>query len=613
MHPLSAKSFYKAWFKKMPKLMLFGVVFTFIVHYCLVPAAKFVASFIFGLLKVNHLSNDNFKQVLSQPSVLIVALIFMFMVGLLLLFELYVYIRLSWLEPNSPHQGGRLTMLERLRSDFKPLLRPAFIVYGPLALIILGLFGSGFSSTITSSFKVPEFILSTIYATPRYALIYFIVLLLGAAFLLRSCFWVHGLTIGHMGPYRAFKQSIRLTRFRWLYILWLFIKGALLILPLVAVIYFVFVGGALCLGFVLEKSLSLSGQVITAVIGSSRLAFFLSAIVYRAASALWLGRMYEFMGGYVDHVVADPIPLAQRSRSIRLQDKISRHPAFITAFSAFVIAIFVLQWLAIYANLRYDALPLNLQRPVLITAHRGSSTEAPENTLASLSKAMENKADMAEVDVQLTKDGRVVLFHDDDLRRICSQPGKIADYSYDELQSFDAGSHFDPSYSSERIPSLEQALDLCGSKLKLNIELKPHDGNEEALAQAVFEILKDKDLLYDVDITSLNKTILKKMDELDPYMDLGYILAVAVGKFDADPYIDFYSIEASFASSANIAKIHLQGKTIAVWTVNNEREIKEMRDKQVDNIITDDPLLARRVLSENPFEQTLLQLLLSSR
>ena len=103
------------------------------------------------------------------------------------------------------------------------------------------------------------------------------------------------------------------------------------------------------------------------------------------------------------------------------------------------------------------------------------------------------------------------------------------------------------------------------------------------------------------------------MDELDPYLELGYILAVAVGKFDADPYIDFYSIEASFANSANIAKIHLQGKTIAVWTVNNEREIKEMRDKQVDNIITDDPLLARRVLSENPFEQTLLQLLLSSR
>lgn len=608
---LSAKGFFKLWMKSWPTIMLFGIIFTGIVHYGIIPVGKRLMTLVYYALGVQHLSNENIK-VLLQPTVATVTLFAMFAVGLLVIFELYAYVRLGWVSNTHPLHRTRMTIAERIRTDFAPLIRPAFLLYGPLLLLMLGIYGVSFSSTITSSFKVPEFILETIKVTPRYHAIYIVGILLLSYFALRSCFWIHGLTIGHLGPYAALKQSWRMTRFKWHIHLLYLIKGHIFIGMGIAFIYVLVLPASLGLGLLLEKTLSLSGQVITAIIGGSRLSFFLAAVVYRGGLALWLGRMYEKNRGLIDTIIVKPIPLAERTRLIRLHDKLSRHPLVITLAASFAVGLCVLQWIFIYSDVSYSSLPLSVQRPILITAHRGSFTEAPENTLVALERAMRNKADMAEIDVQLTADKKVVLFHDDTLQRLAGAPGKIADYSLEELQRFEVGSHLSEEFRGVPIPTLEEALELTRSKIKLNIELKPQDGNVNELAEAVYALLLKHGMQHEVELSSLNEPILKKMDELDSSLQLGYILAVAVGNFDDKDFVDFYSIEASFATPTNIARVHLRGKQIAVWTVNSERELKTMRDREVDNVITDDPLLARKVLTANPFEQTLVELLLAS-
>ena len=95
---------------------------------------------------------------------------------------------------------------------------------------------------------------------------------------------------------------------------------------------------------------------------------------------------------------------------------------------------------------------------VHITAHRGSSRRAPENSLSAVRQAIADGADFAEIDVQSTRDGQVVLWHDADLMRTIRDPRQIGDCTLAELQTLDVGSHFSPAFAHERIATLEEAI-----------------------------------------------------------------------------------------------------------------------------------------------------------
>ncbi len=123
-------------------------------------------------------------------------------------------------------------------------------------------------------------------------------------------------------------------------------------------------------------------------------------------------------------------------------------------------------------------------------AHRGASAYYPENTMESFQGAIAMGADMIELDVQLTRDGEVVVFHDEKLTRCTNGKGRIADYTLVELKKLDAGSWFDKEYQGAKIPTLEEALSLCRDKIAVNIEIKTEavdenirDGIEEKMPE----------------------------------------------------------------------------------------------------------------------------------
>src|SRR5262249_20771464 len=112
-------------------------------------------------------------------------------------------------------------------------------------------------------------------------------------------------------------------------------------------------------------------------------------------------------------------------------------------------------------------------RPVVeVTAHRGHARAAPENTLSAMRKAIESGADYAEMDVQLTSDGKIVLLHDRDLKRVAGDSRRLDELSYDEVRQLDVGRWFDPAFSGERVPTLAEVINLCRGKIRMNIELK---------------------------------------------------------------------------------------------------------------------------------------------
>jgi glycerophosphoryl diester phosphodiesterase len=137
-----------------------------------------------------------------------------------------------------------------------------------------------------------------------------------------------------------------------------------------------------------------------------------------------------------------------------------------------------------------------------VVGHRGSSGTAPENTLASIRQALEAGVDMIEVDVQLTSDHEIVVFHDAVLGRTTQGKGRVHSTSLREMQRLGAGSWFSEEYSSETVPSLRQAIEMIRGKAYLNIEIKPPQQGEdyhirlEKILECIFEMKMEQYTLF---------------------------------------------------------------------------------------------------------------------
>ncbi|OGP83271.1 MAG: hypothetical protein A2Z08_02820, partial [Deltaproteobacteria bacterium RBG_16_54_11] len=129
----------------------------------------------------------------------------------------------------------------------------------------------------------------------------------------------------------------------------------------------------------------------------------------------------------------------------------------------------------------------------LIIAHRGESHDAPENTLAALSLAWEKNADAAEIDVHLTKDGRIVVIHDDNTWRTAHRSGKVSTRTLEQLRRLDVGRFKGKKWAKEKIPTLAEALATVPAGKKLFVEIKEDAG----ILAELNVVLKKSSLLPD--------------------------------------------------------------------------------------------------------------------
>ncbi len=243
-----------------------------------------------------------------------------------------------------------------------------------------------------------------------------------------------------------------------------------------------------------------------------------------------------------------------------------------------------------------------------ITAHRGSSRSAPENTMAAIAAAMEEMADYVELDVQLTSDGVVVLGHDATLKRVAGINRSIASMTWQELQEFEVGGWFSPEFSGEKIPMLEEVLDYCKGKINLNIEIK-NVGKESLLPEKVVRLILERGMEGQCVVSSTSLGYLEQVKLLAPGLRTGYILSAAYGDFDFGEKVDFISIRASFVNHHMVEKAHFRGMAVHAWTVNSKSEMERLRLMEVDNLITDYPVLAREIVYREEATETLLEYL----
>lgn len=246
----------------------------------------------------------------------------------------------------------------------------------------------------------------------------------------------------------------------------------------------------------------------------------------------------------------------------------------------------------------------NLPRPT-IYAHRGSSANAPENTLAAFELAIRQGADGIELDAKLTADGQVVVIHDPTTNRTTGVNGVVAQMNLAELKKLDAGSHFDYGFRGEHIPTLDEVFETVGHRIFINVELtnytSPLDGLPDAVADIVLRHKLEKRILF----SSFNPVALIRIKRRLSKTPVG--LLALPGKSGAwsrswlGRLVGYQALhpETSDLSEDLIKKIHQWNCRVHVYTVNAEQQMRQFFDWRVDGIFTDDPALAKQVLAEN--------------
>ncbi|RHW38438.1 glycerophosphodiester phosphodiesterase [Lysinibacillus yapensis] len=230
-----------------------------------------------------------------------------------------------------------------------------------------------------------------------------------------------------------------------------------------------------------------------------------------------------------------------------------------------------------------------MSKSISIFAHRGASGHALENTFKSFEKARILKADGIELDIQCTKDGVLIVFHDFELFRLTGINKKISECTYEELMNFPLGKHFFRKFSKERIPSFQQVVEWANfHNMPLNVELKETLLNNR---EAMIEGLKKLKLPAGSHFSSFHDELLRLVKMQRPDYETAFIVTK---KFDWQELVNLSHIDAVHAHKKYYKQRYLEaaqqaGKGIRFYAVNGTEPYLAAPDESVVGWITDYP------------------------
>lgn len=236
-----------------------------------------------------------------------------------------------------------------------------------------------------------------------------------------------------------------------------------------------------------------------------------------------------------------------------------------------------------------------------IYAHRGDSGLYPENTMLAFQKAAETGCDGIELDVQVTKDGKLVVIHDETVDRTTDGTGFVRDYTYQELSRFDAGVIKNGAFGFQPVPLFEEYCQwAAGEKLITNIEIKSNVFYYEDIEEKTLTMVRNYGLGERVVISSFNHMSLVRVQQLDKNVKTGALVSQAVigniGCYCQQFQIPFYHPNMKILTKEIVEDCRKRGIGINTWTINDMDMLEKARRWKCAGIITNYPEVCRRYL-----------------
>jgi glycerophosphoryl diester phosphodiesterase len=242
-------------------------------------------------------------------------------------------------------------------------------------------------------------------------------------------------------------------------------------------------------------------------------------------------------------------------------------------------------------------------RPLLF-GHRGFSAAAPENTLAAFRLLIDNGIPGAELDVQLSRDRRLVVLHDFSLLRTTGCAAQVRETESSVIRALDAGSWFSPHYRGERVPLLEEVFETCGPRLYYDIELKWDHREANGLEQEVLACVRRHGLEARCLLSSFNPYCVRRLRRLAPELPAAHIWAnnralpflLRHGETSLVFPTPFIKPAANRITLLRALAYRLLGSRMLAWTVEEEGEARRLLRLGVRGLISNDPVRLREAL-----------------
>ena len=597
---------FKEWKKfvkyNLGSLVLYEIIYKIILLLVMVPFTYQCLNWIIKFSKYSYITRNNIYAIFKKPSSILIIAVYLLILSVYFMVEIY---SINNCFHYSAH-GYKMGIFRLFSSSVKGFLKvfhPKNFIWLLYSLVMTLLLSYPVLMDVLKSIKLPK-VLRAFWK--KYILgndvvkVLLIVLALVMIYFYIRCIFARSISIyENKGFIESLKESFSLTRKRTRHVLgYGLIVNTVLMFCYILLYAIILLGCTLVIYFFVKRSLALTLFIVV----HQRLKYYMYLVIMSVSMLCNYSiiNLLYFKFKKEDGLEDIFIP----TRNVKLPGKRYR----LRFYSVCVLAAFISAYY--FANVIYSgaSTAVSSLSSVQICAHRGSSVRAPENTLEAVELAIEEMADYVEIDVQLTKDKEVVLMHDSSLERTTGEKKNVWEMTLEEIQTLDAGSWHSEEYVETRIPTLEDVLKVCKGEITINIEIKG-DKHNKGIEAKVVELIEKYDLEKQCVVTSMSYSCLKNVKEINEKIKTGYITAMIYGNIYDRKFVDFLSLKSAFVTETTVQNAHSKGKEVYVWTVNSELELERMKNLGVDNIITDDPILARKVINKTKYNEGYFELL----
>lgn len=552
----------------------------------LTTAGSFLLRFVFKLVLVSagqeNFTAHNFIDIINEPLSFILLIIFIMLLSGLTLFEFSVLTLMVYCSYKKVHflwkENIKNAFLKWRNFNFKQLF--FFIVY---FILMIPLSNLGLSSVFSEKFFIPKFITEELMKTLGGKVIYISFLIICGYINLRLIFSVPLTVINNRPLSYNMKRSFEFTKNSKFKLMLIWLKFGLIIL---------FIGGVfLGLNTFIFELLDESGKISiynNIFYTITRIILFFFIVISKLI----------IISSIVKLIIDSAEPL---SFKVVLYERLGIKKRRKLAVCISIVLMIVL------GHVGYRVFSAELNKDILIIAHRGYVWEGVENSIEALEGAAKAGADYVEVDILLTKDNKFVVMHDFNLKRLAGIKKKVKDMNFDEV----VGLTIRQGDFVSHIPSFEEFVNRAKElNMKLLVELKPHGDEPENYAELFINEMKRLNVDRTYKAMSGNLEIMEEIETLAPEIETGHIIALQFGVF-ADENVDFFVIEDFTFNDILNNDAKEKGKDIFVWTINDSETITKYLHKSVEGIITDYPdLVVEEIENEdNSYFEKLYRLL----